>query len=341
MLPTQRTHATGASDPTTGVATGTEPAVLMRRRGDLLQVTPDIACLTTGIANCYFLGVRSERWSWVLVDTGVPGSRDRIMQVAENHFGPRAHPECIILTHGHFDHVGAVVELARKWNLQVYAHELEMPYLTGQSDYPPPDPSVGGGIMARMSRWFPRAPVDLGNRVRPLPADGSVPGLPNWQWLHTPGHAPGHVSLFRASDRALVVGDAFVTTKQESAYAVMTQQQKVHGPPAYWTIDWNAAKESVRRLASLRPSIAATGHGIPMHGSRLECELVDLARNFDRKAIPRHGRYVEEPAVTDRQGVVYLPPRRLDVVPLAIGAASVLAGGVALARWAQRRNRGA
>jgi glyoxylase-like metal-dependent hydrolase (beta-lactamase superfamily II) len=42
-----------------------------------------------------------------------------------------------VLTHGHFDHVGSVIELADYWNVPVYAHKLELPYLVGQMDYPP------------------------------------------------------------------------------------------------------------------------------------------------------------------------------------------------------------
>ena len=44
-------------------------------------------------------------------------------------------------------------------------------------------------------------------------------------------HAPGHISYWREVDRTLVVGDAFITTAQESAYAVATQAPELHGPP--------------------------------------------------------------------------------------------------------------
>src|SRR4029434_10028879 len=124
------------------------------------------------------------------------------------------------------------------------AHELEMPYLTGRSAYPPPDPAVGGGAMATMSRFFPRTEITLRDSVNARLADGTVPGIGEWRWIHTPGHSPGHVSLFRDYDRALVAGDAFVTTKQESLSAALTQRPEIHGPPAYYTIDWRAAEES-------------------------------------------------------------------------------------------------
>ena len=67
------------------------------------------------------------------------------------------------------------------------------------------------------------------------------------------------MSFFRESDRALIVGDAFVTTKQESALAVLTQRPELHGPPMYFTPDWDRAWSSVKALAALEPLVALTG----------------------------------------------------------------------------------
>jgi len=112
---------------------------------------------------------------------------------------------------------------------------------------------------------------------------------------HTPGHTPGHVSLFRDADRTLVVGDAFCTTKQESFLAVATQRPELHGPPAYFTTDWDAARDSVQRLAALRPITVAPGHGRPMKGADVADGLQTLADRFDEIARPLAGRYVERP----------------------------------------------
>ena len=301
--------------------------------GALREVTSDIAYMQTYIVNLYFVGeAGGGDGSWALVDTGMPGSAARIAKAAETRFGGEGRPAAIILTHGHFDHTGGVEELAERWDVPVYAHELELPYLTGRSDYPPPDPTVGGGVMAMMSWLFPKSGIDLGERVLPLPADGSVPGLPAWRWIHTPGHTAGHISLFRSSDRALIAGDAFVTVKQESALAVMTQRQEVHGPPSYFTTDWRAARRSVEQLASLRPFVVATGHGIPMRGERMQQELTTLAHDFERLAVPAHGRYVGHPALTDAGGVVSVPPPVSSSTTRILIAAGVAAvAGIALA----------
>jgi glyoxylase-like metal-dependent hydrolase (beta-lactamase superfamily II) len=285
-----------------------------RSRSDL--VAPDLACLRTRIVNLFIYGQPGvPSGSWVLIDTGMPGSAAKIIRAAQEHIGPWARPSAIILTHGHFDHVGSVRSLAERWDVPVYAHRLELPYLTGRSSYPPPDPMVGGGALAALARFYPRGPIDLGWRVRVLPEDGSVPGMPGWRWIHTPGHTPGHVSLFRDEDRTLIAGDAFVATKQESAIAVLTQRAEIHGPPAYYTSDWEAARRSVQELAALEPLRAGTGHGPLLEGSKLIVGLQKLARNFDWMAVPLRGRYVRRPAVTDESGVVDVPPPVSDPLP--------------------------
>lgn len=132
--------------------------------------------------------------------------------------------------------------------------------------------------------------------------------MPGWRWLHTPGHTPGHVSFWRERDRTLVVGDAFVTTAQESAYAAAVQEPEMHGPPMYFTIDWEASRDSVRKLAALEPELVVTGHGRAMHGPEMRAALHQLARDFDRIAVPEHGHYVLHPA-TAGDGTAYQPPK--------------------------------
>jgi glyoxylase-like metal-dependent hydrolase (beta-lactamase superfamily II) len=266
------------------------------RRDDTHEVAPDVAYQREAIVNVVFFGLpgAGDR-HWVLIDAALPGTAGRIAKGAEERFGVGARPAAILLTHGHFDHVSALQELAERWDAPIYAHPLERPFMDGTRAYPPPDPTVGGGLMSLMSPLFPRGPINVAARLHDLPADGSVPSMPGWRWLHTPGHAPGHVSLWRESDRTLIAGDAFITTAQESVYAAATQRPELHGPPMYFTPDWPSAKTSVERLAALEPEVAVTGHGRAMQGAEMREALHTLARDFDRVAVPDRGRYVLHP----------------------------------------------
>lgn len=252
-----------------------------------------------------------------MVDAGMRWSAPNIKKVVTDLFGEGNKPSAIILTHGHFDHVGALRTLLQEWDVPVYAHTMELPYLTGQSSYPPPDPNVGGGMMASLSFLYPKGPIDIREYIRPLPDDNSVPGLPEWKYIHTPGHSPGHISLFRESDKVLIAGDAFVTTKVESAVHALTYMKHFSGPPRYFTCNWASAKLSVLKLAALDPEVVATGHGAPMRGSEMRNQLGVLSRHFDELAVPTTGRYVSEPAVTNESGVVFLP-REQEVIPTSV-----------------------
>lgn len=271
------------------------------------DVAPNVWGMKDVFVNVYMIRNAADN-SWVLVDTGLKTAAAKIKKMAAELFDETP-PKAIILTHGHFDHTGSVAKLAAEWKVPVYAHYLELPYLMGKSAYPPPDPTVGGGLMAWVAGIYPNKPINIETIVSALPEDGDVPFLNEWRYIHTPGHAPGHISLFRDSDSVLIAGDAFVTTKQESAVAVMLQTKQLSGPPTYFTYDWDAAYESVEKLVLLHPETVATGHGKPMSGDEMRESLNQLYVNFYEEAVPSHGRYVDEPAVADASGVIYVPQR--------------------------------
>jgi glyoxylase-like metal-dependent hydrolase (beta-lactamase superfamily II) len=258
------------------------------------EVVQDVGYQRLMLVNVAFVGLpNAGDRGWTLVDAGLAGTAPLIRHAAEERFGRGARPAAIVLTHGHFDHVGALARLAQDWDAPVYAHRIELPYLDGSASYPPPDPSVGG-LMATLSPLFPRGPIDVSDRLYALPDDGSVPGMRGWRWIATPGHTDGHVSLWRESDRMLISGDAVITTRQESAYAVATQAPEMHGPPAYFTPDWHAAQLSAQRLAALEPEYLVPGHGRAFQGAPMREALRTLAARFVDVAVPKHGRYVSE-----------------------------------------------
>lgn len=259
------------------------------------EVLPDIDVLEFRVVTACLVGKpEGDQSQWALVDTGLENSGQFILESAQARFGENCPPQSIILTHGHFDHVGSVKELAEYWNVPVYAHTLELPYLTGKKDYPVADPTVGGGLVAEMSPTFPHTRIDLGHRIVALPDSGEVPGMPGWQWIHTPGHTEGHISLFREKDRVLLAADAFTTTKQESLWSVITQKEEISGPPKYLTTDWAEAEKSIRRLEQLDPALVIPSHGQPMAGEELKRHLKYLTRYFEEVALPDQGRFVDQ-----------------------------------------------
>lgn len=292
------------------------------------EYAPDVVRVATAIVNTYLVGT-AERW--ILVDTGIAGLSPVIRRAVAARFGAGARPDAIILTHAHFDHAGNADALALDWKVPVYAHPLEMPYLTGRSDYPPQDPTVGGA-MAVMSRTFPHRGRTLRANLVALTSD-IVPAAPEWRWIHTPGHTAGHVSLFRDADGTLLAGDALVTMNLDSWVEQVRRTPEPSRPPTPLTTDWDAARRSVQALASLRPHAVGAGHGLPIAGDG----VADAIDRFARTLIsPEHGRYVAAPAQTGPDGVESLPPPVPDPFPRrATGAALVVIGALGLARAAR------
>ncbi|BCM91463.1 putative metallo-hydrolase YflN [Abditibacteriota bacterium] len=272
--------------------------------------------------NAYF--VRNAEGEFVLIDTGVRPALTQLKAAAAELGRP---PIAILLTHGHFDHAGCAGELARAWNVPVYAGRLEKPFLTGAAAYPPGDPTVGGAL-AQVSRAIPPLKFDISDVLEIYPQDGKLDVLKGWQVIETPGHSPGHISLWHEDDRILLAGDALCTADMDSVVGMTTLKptQFARGGTPF-VPDWKEMKHSLGKLADLEPATVAAGHGHPMTGGSVPEQLRDFYHEF---APPEHGRYVGTPARTDESGVTFLPPAPPDPLPrnVAIGA---LAGAAAFA----------
>jgi hydroxyacylglutathione hydrolase len=144
----------------------------------------DIRCLTVGPLqeNCWIVR-RDDRA--LVIDPG--DEAERIVAAVEN-----ITVEAILLTHTHFDHVGAVAPLARHTGAPVYCPELEVPVLQDINAYVFPG-------FGPFEPYDPERTVRGGERL-------SLAGL-DLDVIFTPGHSPGHVSYSIADEQMLFDGD--------------------------------------------------------------------------------------------------------------------------------------
>lgn len=250
-------------------------------------------------SNVYF--VRSGA-SWVLVDAASAKCGGLIEETAELLFGAGTRPASILLTHYHPDHAGSALELAHMWDCPVYMHSEEFPLavnrdLSTLERYANP---LDRRVILPLLRLMPRRRVEsmllrnsLKGVAQSLAPGATIPGLAGWEFIHAPGHTPGHIVLFRTTDRVLITGDAVVTADLNSLsgfvlWGLRVKKQRVCGPPWYSTWNRQAAKESVAALAKLEPCVLASGHGIPMTGKGTARDLCALAKHLSRPTIRKN-----------------------------------------------------
>ncbi len=195
-------------------------------------IAPDvhrIALLPGDGLNAYLVGD-------VLVDAGLARSADAIIKA----LGGRTVSEHLA-THAHLDHVGGssrvIAELGLD-GLAVGAGDAEA-VRTGRAAV---KPGTAGRAVARLGGRF--APARVTRELR----EGDEVG-PGFRVLDAPGHSPGQIVLWRATDRVLIAGD------------VLTNVRGLHEPPGILSVDPARNREAVRKLAALEPATVAFGHG--------------------------------------------------------------------------------
>ena len=180
----------------------------------------------------------------VLVDAGTRWARRRILRQLRGRT-VRAHA----LTHAHPDHQGASHAVCAELGIPLWCGERDARAmeegLVAQSQKP--------GLVNRLQDLFwtgPPHPV-----ARRLREGDEVAGF---EVLDVPGHSPGHVALWRASDRVLVAGDVL------NGMDVRTGRRGLREPLPVFTPDPVENRRSIRRLAALDPALVLFGHGPPL-----------------------------------------------------------------------------
>ncbi|MBE6883456.1 MAG: MBL fold metallo-hydrolase [Ruminococcaceae bacterium] len=136
--------------------------------------------------NCYLLVSGNEA---AIVDPGASG--DRVITFADKICGEQVKVKYVLLTHGHFDHIGAVAEVKAYYGAALCIHEEDADRLVDPDKY---------------DRYFARVKPIEGGADRLL-KDGDTISLgdENIDVIHLPGHTPGGVA-YRCGD-ILITGD--------------------------------------------------------------------------------------------------------------------------------------
>ncbi|HAY3540195.1 MBL fold metallo-hydrolase [Elizabethkingia anophelis] len=214
----------------------------------LRQIAPEvfqISLMPRNSINCYII-------EDILVDSGIRSSYNTIKK-ALLKIPVYQH----ILTHAHADHQGCSDQICAEFEIPLLCHPDEVFRTeTGMvtNDYPTPQHWVA---KLQQKYW-----AGQGHKVERTIAENDRIG--NFQVIETPGHSPGHISLFRERDGVLIIGDAATNMN------LLTTATGLRLPPNIFTSDQQRNIKSLQKLAKLAPAIICFGHGPVM-------------RNTDRK----------------------------------------------------------
>jgi glyoxylase-like metal-dependent hydrolase (beta-lactamase superfamily II) len=211
-----------------------------------MEFAPYIHLVPEVIANPYLI---MEGSGITLIDTGLPGSHSKILKYLEERGFLASDVKRIILTHSDMDHVGGLAALKLASGARTFASAIEAAAISQgrPSRRIRPTKLRRRLFMALVGRFYRAAPVKIDEII----SEGQVLDvLGGLQVLETPGHTPGHISLFAPAAGVLFVGDSIISRDGSLIGSV---------PANTW--DQTKASESVRKQTALGARVICCGHG--------------------------------------------------------------------------------
>jgi glyoxylase-like metal-dependent hydrolase (beta-lactamase superfamily II) len=185
--------------------------------------------------NVYLLGD-------VLVDAATRWAKWRVLRQLRDR-----PPRLVALTHCHPDHQGAAKAVCDAFHVPLACHRADVPAMEGRTRMVPLNRII------RLGEWVwagPPCPVDK------VLDDGEE--LAGFRVVHAPGHTPGHIMLFRESDRLCIAGDVLANLH------FLTGKPGLRLPPPVFSVDMAENRRSVQKLVALQPNTVCFGHGPPL-----------------------------------------------------------------------------
>jgi len=245
---------------------------------ELLEVAADLVRLeglVAGTAMPLALhAFRSER-GWMLIDTACVGSIEAAVLPLLARLAPGLPVEGAIVSHAHADHFGGNAELLRRApGCTIYAHHHDLRWASdpdlhvreAYGAFPEELPCTDETrrfVRGLLGDRAPVAPVGDGDRF-------PLVGSDELEVVHLPGHSRGHLGVWQARSRTLVLSDALLGRGQRIASTVV-------GIPSY--LDVAEYRGSIARVRALQPELLLPAHFPPLCGPEI-ASFLDASESF-------------------------------------------------------------
>ncbi len=183
-----------------------------------------------------------------LIDCGYSGFMPLIEEAMQRHGLSLSQLNSIIITHADIDHVGALYEIKTAYpHIKVYSSVVEENIINRKEKFP---------RLLQAEKMQPTLPEEkkewglqfmaMLKAIQPVPVDGVFEDneepffLPGVQIIHTPGHVPGHISLYIKESKTFIAADA-----------VVVENGKLEIANPQFTLDMQQAIASIKRIEGL------------------------------------------------------------------------------------------
>ncbi|UCC88438.1 MAG: MBL fold metallo-hydrolase [Anaerolineales bacterium] len=210
-----------------------------------MEIVPNVHLIRSGFVNQYLI---MDGDGLTLIDAGLARRGRGILKAIDRLGHAPQDLRRILVTHADEDHAGGLAALQAASGARVYASPIEAEALAaGRSSRDVKLNGLRGLFLAVMSPWFNVTPVVVDETL----TDGQIlPVLRGLQVVTTPGHTPGHISLFAPTAGLLFTGDSLVANGDQ---LIPSREM--------YTWDMAQALESVKKQAALGATIVCPAHG--------------------------------------------------------------------------------
>lgn len=218
-----------------------------------------------------------DEYDKILIDCGYPHFIPLLEEAANRYHISLDSITKLIVTHHDMDHIGSLAALKRAYpHIEIITHELEAPYIEGvQRSLRLVQAESTFSTLPDGAKPFAEQFIHFLQSIEPVDVDRTVSSGEILPWcggikiIHTPGHMPGHISLYLPASKILIAADAVVI--EEGKLAIANPQ---------YTLDMDEAVDSVERLLDYDIEKLICYHGGLFHGN-VQHALKELIHNYN------------------------------------------------------------